>query len=343
MSEQDAIKQSEIQEALTELRDKRPYVRKKPWVLTEKRAEVFARAAAKRKENLSRKKKEEFDRYFQEINHKAEQEFAAQKPTGQIPSQAPELSVNSIMPNKAPDPIPTSAEEKKPETSPQVRIVEKPIVIQDEVESIHHEHDHDDGWMTAATKPHHHSEPVPSQMRQEPEQVPPPPPLERQTNRAAAAADWAEQQMIQMSSRKRAHEETQRYANELAREHRMGTGAGNHAPYEGDFDYVDSSHSPPYQAPSRHMVSPEEALELLAMPKDVALRYLAARIASEPTTRNHAAMIRPYQDRDMEPVDEVSEFLSHTRHHAMRHPSQLHSSTSSSRYKNAPGDQFLWL
>lgn len=338
MSEQEGVKQSEVVGALNELRETRQYVKRKPWVLTEKRAEVFAKAAAKRRENILRRKKEELDRQVFEIERKAQEELASKKPNGQVVTQAPELSVNTMMPNKAPDSIqPPVAEEKKADAS-QMRIVEKPIVMQDQVEEINHEHDCDDGWMTKAAPT---CTPTPQESKPASEI-----PLQRQTNSAAVAADWAEQQMAIMASRKRALALTESYADELSRGPRMGTGAGNHAPYESDEDEPMEYH---HRSHSRHMVSPEEALELLAMPKDVALRYLASRISAEsietPPARMHKhTMLRPVHDRGRDmPVDEVSEFLSHTRHHAMRHPSQLHSSTQSSRYSANPGDQFLWL
>ncbi len=215
--------------------------------------------------------------------------------------------------------------------------MEKPIMA-DEVESVAGEHDHDDGWMTRAGA----KTPAPPQSpdSEDVDEMAAPIPLQRQTNDAARTADWAEAQLQQMASRKRARETQEALAQAQAMpptpSYRMGTGAGNHAPYEGDIGYRDGRR--PVERPS---VSPEEALQLLSMPKDAALRYLAQRIASSP--QEQAQMLRPYHDREEYMEEETADdYLQHTRHYSVRHPSQLHSATQSTRYQPR-GDSYVWL
>lgn len=354
MSESDGAKQSEVAEltkVLNELRESvKPAKERKPWIYTEARKANYERANAKRLAAAERKKVEaaiqEAERKAFEEERRKFYEMSMKNPTGNTVSQAPDLNVSASAPNKPPTvsqsaPVPVAEVPEKKE----VRFVEKPIMA-DEVESVAHEHDHDDGWMTRANSkvaPTASASPEPESE----EEAPPlaPAPLQRQTNAAAVAADWAENQMQQMVSRKRAREVQEQLAQaqamQIAPSYRVGTGAGNHAPYEGDRGYVDERQSAVMA--HHNMVSPEEALQLLSMPKDQALRYLAQRISHNP--REQRQMLRPYHDREPEYMEpDVGDFLSHTRHYSQRHPSQLHNSTHSARYQPAGDEgQFLWL
>lgn len=358
MSEEEGAKQSELAElskVINELRESVKGKEKKPWVYTEARRANYEKANAKRIAAAEKKRVEaaikEAERKAFEDERRAFYEMALKNPTGQTISKAPELVVSASAPNKTPtmpQSIPNSVEAEKKE----VKFVEKPI-MPDEIESVAHEHDHDDGWMTRAGNARESAAPPSSSsaqdMEAEEENIPPPAPLRRQTNAPAVAADWAEQQMERMASRKRAWEAQQEMEREQTfhaqATYRIGTGAGNHAPFEGDVGYVDARTSRALPQHNRHMVSPEEALQLLSMPKDVALRYLAERMSAQPQERQR--LLRPAQDREYEeePEDVAEGYLTHTQHYSTRHPSQLHSSTHSHRYHphHAAGEQFLWL
>lgn len=329
MEEGAGAKQSEIVQLLQELKEQGEAKKKKPWVLTEGRAQNFAKAAAKRRENIEKRKREAEEKAAFEAERKAFYEMAAKNPTGHVVQAPPVLAVNAAAPS-APIPAPVTVQAPpaapvaEPAAPPQVRFVEKPIMA-DEVEDVNHENDHDDGWMTNA-----------GASRAREQVVGEAAPLTRQTNTPAVVADWAEGQMAAMS-RKRMLDESP--PEPIAPPtHRIGTGAGNHAPYEGDPEYVEPWRRDAIGS-NRYMVSPEEALQLLAMPKDVALRYLASRVAQ-------GQRAPPYYEPemvDMEPEPTASSFLSHTRHYSQRHPSQLHNSTNSVRYGAPTGDNFLWL
>ncbi len=354
MAEEQTTKQSELEElskVINELRQEVKGKEKKPWVFTEARKANFEKANAKRIAAAERKRREAADREAFEKERQQFYEMAKKLPTGNVASNAPELTVLASAPNKPPESTTAVSEIKVEKEEKKVQFVEKAIMA-DEVESVNHEHDHDDGWMTQVHRPSGDIGPSPTNtnVEMEVEQLPPPVPLHRQTNRAAVAADWAENQMAQMVSRKRAWEE----AEELARaqsshaeaSYRIGTGAGNHAPYEGDVGYVDMRRAGiPTNQSARHMVSPEEALHLLSIPRDQALRYLAQKISPSPHAQER--LLRARQDREYEEdeaEDIANEYLSHTRHHSTRHPSQLHSATHSNRYRGGvSGDQFVWL
>lgn len=342
MSGEEAAKQSELAElskVINELRESvKPAKEKKPWVFTEGRKANFEKANAKRIAAAEKKKVEaaiqEAERKAFEEERRKFYEMAMKNPTGHTVSQAPEVTVSALAPNKVAEPVavqPAPVAEKK-----EVRFVEKPIMA-DEVESVVGEHDHDDGWMTKANS----AVVAAPEAKEEMEEIPAPVPLQRQTNRAAVAADWAEHQMSQMASRKRAWQEEEQLAQAQAMpptpSYRMGTGAGNHAPYEGDPGYRDGR-----RPMERQFVTPEEALQLLSMPKEVALRYLAERIAPNP--QDQSRLLRSYQDREeyMEPEESADDYLQHTRHYSVRHPSQLHSATQSTRYQPR-GDSYVWL
>lgn len=330
MAEEGAAKTSELSEltqVLAELREAKEGKKRKPWVFTEARAANFARANAKRAENAEKRRRQEADRLAFEAERKAFYEMQALKPTGQLPSSAPDLSVNTMTPNKmadppapeAPRPSEPASNESETSHAKTVRFIEKPIMA-DEVESVAGEHDHDDGWMTSAQTAKFSSHLA--------EQLP------RQTNEAAVREDMAKHELSDMHNRKRLRETRGPYP--------VGTGAGNHAPYEGDEDYGEPTHRPAF-APG--MVTSDEALLLLSMPKTEALRILAQRMAQQPA---HATPMTPYRSRyqvqdDMPMEPTPDDYLTHTRHYSARHPSQLHNSTSSSRYSAPSGDGFLWL
>ena len=327
MSEEPATKQSDIELLIKELREAKEEKKRKPWILTPGRAANFEKAAAKRRENVEKRKREKLEKEAFEAERQAFYEMAAKNPTGHVVSKPPELGINSMAPNKAPDPPAPSAPvepaapvavQETPVVEKRVQFIEKPI-MQDEVEPVNDEHDHDDGWMTKASTATRAS----SKME---EDIPGPPPLQRQTNAAAVAADWADYEMEKLASRKRSMEVMQQ--EEPRHQFRPGTGAGNHAPFEGDAGYVDSS---------RAMVSAEEAMYLLQLPKDMAMQYIASKVNARPTMRRQPEYF------EQEDVSPVQGFLSHTRHYSQRHPSQLHNSTSSVRYSTPAGDDFLWL
>ena len=358
MTEEEGAKQSELAElskVINELRESVKGKEKKPWVYTEARRANYEKANAKRIAAAEKKRVEaaiqEAERKAFEDERRAFYEMALKNPTGQAISKAPELVVSASAPNKNPT-MPQSVQSSVEAEKKEVKFVEKPI-MPDEIESVAHEHDHDDGWMTRAGSVRESAAPPSSSssqdMEAEEENIPPPAPLRRQTNAPAVAADWAEQQMERMASRKRAWEAQQEMEREQTSHaqatYRIGTGAGNHAPFEGDVGYVDARSSRAIPQHNRHMVSPEEALQLLSMPKDVALRYLAERMSAQPQERQR--FLRPAQDREYEeePEDVAEGYLTHTQHYSTRHPSQLHSSTHSHRYHphHPAGEQFLWL
>ena len=357
MSDDGVAKLSDVEVLIKELREEKEAKKKKPWVLTPGRAENFEKTRLKRQENIEKRKREKLAREAFEAERKAFYEMAAQKPTSHVVSQAPEMNVSTVTPNVVHSPPVTTpvipvqpaaapsappAEMEKNLLAPaaekevrQVRFVEKPILA-DETEPVNHEHDHDDGWMTRTQ---------PSSSAMEQEKLKPDPevepvvqriPLQRATNAAACMADWGEAEMSKMATRKRRLENEDRQSFSQAQTYRKGTGAGNHAPFEGDQDYVEPWRQGPPSS-GRYTISEEEALQMLAMPKDVALHYLASRVASGRTR------VGGRMDENVEVRDNIQEFLSHTRHYSQRHPSQLHNSTNSVRYGEATGDNFVWL
>lgn len=340
MEGENSTKQSEIAQALQEAKEHNQEKKRKPWVLTPARAENFAKTAAKRRENIEKRRREADERLAFEAERRAFYEMAAKNPTGHVIQQAPPI-VNTVVPTAAPIAPPTSVESpttptaaptkaadlpQPPVIEKQVRFVEKPI-MPDEVEGVNHEHDHDDGWMTASSKL------LPEADEHDPPAVVPSA-MVRQTNRAAVMADWAEAEMARMESRKRAAELAGPPEPIAAPTYRIGTGAGNHAPFEGDREYIEPWREQAARS-DRYMISPEEAMQLLTMPKDMALEFLASRV------RSGQRMPTSYYDRHLPPTSD--EFLTHTRHYSQRHPSQLHNSTNSVRYHPDSGDNFLWL
>ena len=343
MAEEESAKQSELAEltkVINELRQSSEGKEKKPWVLTPARAKNFARAAEKRRANIEKRKREQIEREAFEAERKAFYEMAASKPNGMIATTAPNLEVNTMTPNIAPaessKTLPETVQKHDASAAPAkeekvVRFIEKPIMA-DEVEPVAGEHDYDDGWMTSvktaapklgatlgmAEKRDAHEDEITGF------------PLHRQQH-----CDPAE------LHRKRARDEI-----ETERYYPIGTGAGNHAPYENDHNFVSPGRNHQYSAPSYSastpaMVSAEEALQLLSMPKDVALRCLAQYMSQPQVMPHDSRMLRGREEIVQEPVT-ADHFLSHTRHHAARHPSQLHNASSSSRYQR-PGDEFLWI